>query len=56
MDDPVLAVHELLRRLAVAETTVQIIAAEWVQLTHDEKMRMGEISPSLVDAVLKAQP
>ena len=56
MDDPVLAVHELLRRLAVAETTVQIIAAEWVNLTHDEKMRVGEISPALVNIILRAQP
>ncbi len=56
MDDPVLAVHDLLRRLTAAETTLQIIAAEWVQLTHSEKMAVGEISPTLADAILRWRP
>lgn len=53
MDDAVTAVHALLRRLATAETIVDLLAAEWVNLTHEEKRALGEIAPSLVDVIVR---
>ncbi len=51
--EAVAAVHHLLRRTTVAETQLDILAAEWVNLTHEEKRALGEIAPSLVDVIVR---
>ncbi len=52
-DEAVRAVHALLRRVAVAETQLDILAQEWVGLTHEEKRALGEIAPNLIDVIVR---
>jgi len=51
--DAVAAVHDLIRRATMAETHLEILRAEWAQLTHEERVRLGEIAPSLVDVIIR---
>ncbi len=56
MDDSVAALHDVLMRLAQAESLMDMLRAEWVALSHDEKIRLGDVAPTLVDVIIRIAP
>lgn len=53
--DPVAAMHDVLRRLSVAEATLQLIAAEWADLEPTDRMRIDRIAPNLTGPLCQTE-
>ena len=52
-DPAIAAVHDLIRRVTTAEQTLERIATAWEQLTHQQKVWLGDKIPDLVDAIIQ---
>lgn len=54
-DQAIKAIHNLIRRVITAETTLQTITTEWNNLTHTDRITIDDIAPDLAAVLCQTE-